>query len=258
MDVRQVDHPFGGGGGVRRWRFVQNFCGPGVEGMEPAGGLDVAQSGRQSLPDGSCFSPLHLDFTPDGQVPKITRIGFPGPVGRLECFLEFALIQQNFGQASIGGARWIRQLLQRGNSLWGSPAVLDHCFGRSTWIEAFEGDVGLQRLFQKAIGVGCKGPFPPEFRLIRGLLEAVPTAFHSLQSRPGELFHTSWPIWSRGVQWLLTARLGCRDEQQHPGPHRERAYPTMKGFACLKTRPKFPEIFHWQGGLAGLDYLCAD
>ena len=55
------------------------------------------------------FSPLHLDFTPHGQVAKITRIGFPGPVGRLECFLEFALIQQNFGQASIGGARWIGQ-----------------------------------------------------------------------------------------------------------------------------------------------------
>ena len=88
-----------------------------------------------------------------------------------------------------------------------------------TWIEAFEGDVGRQSVFQKAIGVGCKGPFPPEFRPIRGLLKAVPTAFHGLQSRPGELFQTGWPIWSWGVRWLLTARLGGRNEQQHPKPH---------------------------------------
>ena len=101
IDVRQVDHPFGGGGGVGWWRVTQHFCGSGVEGMEPAGGLDVAQSRCQSLPDGRGLPPLHLDFTPDREVAKITWIGFPGPIGRFEGLLEFAFIQQYFGKIKI-------------------------------------------------------------------------------------------------------------------------------------------------------------
>ena len=51
VDVRQVDHTFGGGGGVGRWRVTQYFCGSGVEGMEPAGGLDFGQAGFEGFPD---------------------------------------------------------------------------------------------------------------------------------------------------------------------------------------------------------------
>ena len=46
-DVRQVDHTFGGGGGVGRWRVTQYFCGSGVEGMEPAGGLNIRNRGAK-------------------------------------------------------------------------------------------------------------------------------------------------------------------------------------------------------------------
>ena len=71
-----------------------------------------------------------------------------GPIGRFEGLFKFALIQQNFGKASIGGARWIGQLLQRGNRLGGlSEPFPDHCFAEmipQTWIEAFEGDMGRQ------------------------------------------------------------------------------------------------------------------
>ena len=93
-----------------------------------------------------------------------------------------------------------------------SKPFQNDCFAEmipKTWIEAFEGDVGFQSRFEQSIGVGCKGPFPPEFRLIQGW-RGGSNCFHSLQSRPRELFDFSWPIWSREVRWLLTARLGCR------------------------------------------------
>ena len=93
-------------------------------------GLNFAQSWCQVLPDGYGLPPLHLDFTPDREVAKITWIGFPGPIGRFEGLFKFALIQQNFGKTSIGGARWIGQLLQR------KMATASEVFPSRSWTTA--------------------------------------------------------------------------------------------------------------------------
>ena len=45
IHIGQIDHPFGRGGGVGRWRVTQYFCGSGVEGMEPAGGQFATVAG---------------------------------------------------------------------------------------------------------------------------------------------------------------------------------------------------------------------
>ena len=81
-----VDHTFGGGGGVGRWRVTQYLRRLWRRGYGASRGLVLAQSWCQVLPDGYSLPLLHLDFTPDREVAKITCDWLPALLAASKAF----------------------------------------------------------------------------------------------------------------------------------------------------------------------------
>ena len=115
---------------------------------------------------------------------EIAWIGISSLAGGIEGTLKFPLVQKNFGETPIHGARRIKQGLQCGNSFRGSSQLFEnHRFPEmipKAWIEALKSDMSRQGFFEQPVGVGRKRPFSPEFGVVWGLLKLVPTGFHGL------------------------------------------------------------------------------